>query len=309
MNWGRSPSLAIALRVAVPVMVLIAVWQLAGGAEVLDRLRALDWRWLVAALSALMLQTVLSAVRWQIVAGALGVSLSSERAMGEYFVAQLVNQTVPGGVVGDAARAVRSRHAAGLARSAQAVIIERLAGQIVLVTVLVVGLAFSLMAGSLDWPEFAGGRFAAFVLIGALVVVAGGAVAARTRHAEGFLGAMARALWGRGNRAAQLALGIGIVACNLAAFAFAARATGTSLSLEAVAVLVPLILAAMLIPASVAGWGFREGAAAALFPIAGATAAAGMAASVAFGAAMLAASLPGAMFIFARSQPIGTPKS
>jgi uncharacterized membrane protein YbhN (UPF0104 family) len=94
-------------------------------------------------------------------------------------------------------------------------------------------------------------------------------------------------------RSRQIALSFGTAACNIAAFAFCAWATGTNLSLGAAAALVPLILIAMLIPVGIAGWGFREGAAAALFPMIGATAGAGVAASVAFGAMLLAASMPG----------------
>jgi len=64
-----------------------------------------------------------------------------------------------------------------------------------------------------------------------------------------------------------------------------------------VVTLIPLILTAMLIPLSVAGWGWREGAAAALFPLAGAAPDAGLAASAAFGALMLAAAMPGALWL------------
>jgi uncharacterized membrane protein YbhN (UPF0104 family) len=86
------------------------------------------------------------------------------------------------------------------------------------------------------------------------------------------------------------------VACNLAAFAFCARATGTSLGPLATVAIVPLILTAMLLPLSVGGWGWREGAAAALFPVAGFGAGAGLAASVAFGIVILIAAAPGALW-------------
>jgi hypothetical protein len=49
----------------------------------------------------------------------------------------------------------------------------------------------------------------------------------------------------------------------------------------------------MLVPISISGWGLREGAASALFPIAGATATEGFATSVAFGLAFIVAVLPG----------------
>ena len=63
----------------------------------------------------------------------------------------------------------------------------------------------------------------------------------------------ARARW------LQLGLGVAIVLCNLASFAFAARATGTVMSLEAILTLIPLILTAMLIPATSPAGGFGGG--------------------------------------------------
>jgi uncharacterized membrane protein len=66
----------------------------------------------------------------------------------------------------------------------------------------------------------------------------------------------------------------------------------------------------MLVPLSVAGWGYREGAAAAVFPLIGASAAAGVSASVVFGAVMLGASLPGLAGLLVRKgtvQPVAGP--
>jgi hypothetical protein len=91
----------------------------------------------------------------------------------------------------------------------------------------------------------------------------------------------------------QVLLSIGTATCNLAAFAFCARAVGVSLPIGTLLAIVPLVLFTMLIPLSMSGWGLREGAAAALFPIAGATAAEGFATSVAFGLAFIVAVLPG----------------
>jgi hypothetical protein len=85
---------------------------------------------------------------------------------------------------------------------------------------------------------------------------------------------------------------------QLAAFAFCARAVGVDLGLAEAAALVPLILFTMLIPISMSGWGLREGAAAALLPLAGATASGGLAASVAFGLTFVASVLPGFMVLW-----------
>jgi uncharacterized membrane protein YbhN (UPF0104 family) len=70
-------------------------------------------------------------------------------------------------------------------------------------------------------------------------------------------------------------------------------ATGTVIGPFAMLTVVPLILLAMIVPLSVAGWGVRESAAAMLFPVVGASAEAGLAASVAFGLVFLSVTLPG----------------
>ena len=88
-------------------------------------------------------------------------------------------------------------------------------------------------------------------------------------------------------------MSLGTALLNVAGFACCAAAVGLALPPATALALVPLILLTMLIPITISGWGLREGAAAALLPLAGATAAEGLAASVAFGLAVLVAALPG----------------
>jgi uncharacterized membrane protein YbhN (UPF0104 family) len=273
---------------AVPLAILAALWVWADGPGVLHRLAAADPWWLLAGLAALLGQTVLSGLRWRRVARALGQDIAAGRAVREYFVAALGNQMLPGGVAGDAARAWRARGLAGLGPAAGAVAAERLAGQVALAAVLAAGMAASLAAGAIRWPPVL--PWAVLAVLAALATAL--ALAARGGHAAG---RAIRAL--RGAAGPLAGLSTAIVALNLAGFACAARATGTALGPEAVVTVVPLVLTAMLVPASVAGWGWREGAAAALFPLAGATAQAGVAAGVAFGLVMLAAALPGAFWL------------
>ncbi|SFZ85677.1 Uncharacterized membrane protein YbhN, UPF0104 family [Devosia enhydra] len=287
------------LRLIVPVLILALLWKLADGPRALARLQTIDWGWLAAALLLVNLQTVLSALRWKLVADALGMPIRLSHAVREYYISQLVNQTLPGGVVGDAARAVRARASGGLARAAQGVMIERLAGQLALLLVLGTGLVIgAMMPGGMALP---GLPSAGALMILALVVVVAGLVmmvaARKVRFLASFPQAMRDALFTGTRLPLQAGLSLLIVATNLASFSFAALATGTTLGLEGVLILVPLILSAMLIPASVAGWGFREGAAAALFPLVGASASAGLAASLVFGLVILVASLPGALFV------------
>lgn len=296
---GARRSLLRWARLIVPVLILALLWKLADGPRALARLQTVDWRWLLAALVFVNLQTMLSALRWKLVAGSLGMPIGFGHAIREYYISQVVNQTLPGGIVGDAARAVRARAGAGLGRAAQGVMIERLAGQIAMVLVLCAGLALgATLPGGMALPGLpSAGAVVALVAVLVVTTLALMIAARRVRFIATFPAAMRDALFSGVRLPIQAGLSLLIVATNLASFSFAALATGTGLGLEGVLILVPLILSAMLIPASVAGWGFREGAAAALFPLVGAAASAGFAASLAFGLVVLVGSLPGAFFI------------
>lgn len=300
----RAVVLQLLLRLAPPVVIIGLLWTLADGPGALALLAEADWLYLFLAFVAVNLQTIASAGRWLCVAARLDQHMARGHAVAEYYVSQLVNQSLPGGVLGDAARAVRARHQAGLGIAAKAVIIERLAGQIAMFGLLAVALVWALLnPGGLSLALAPDHLLAAALVLLALAALGALALRLARRHWRQQLGrSISTALLTRGAWVEQVPLGGVIVALNLSSFTFCALATGTTLDAEGILVLVPLILCAMLIPTTVAGWGFREGAAAALFPLAGATAAAGFAASIAFGLVILAASLPGLFFLL-RQRP------
>lgn len=291
-------ALIVTAQAVVTIGLFALLWQVADGADALTALLGVNLWWVGAALVALTLHTVLAAERWRLTAGALGLPLGRGHALREYYLAQLVNSTVPGGVVGDAGRAVRSRKQAGLTIAAQAVVVERFAGQVALLTVMIVSVAITaLVPGGLEWPGWMLG-LAATITLASLAVVG---VLLAARFVPGRFGARvaelsrtaAIALAGRRVLPRQVALSAGTTACILIAFWFAGLSVGLSLSFAAVVTLVPLILLTMLIPITISGWGLREGAAAALLPLAGATVSESLAASVVFGLVGLVAVLPG----------------
>jgi len=305
MSRRRRALLRLAQAV-VTLGLLVLLWQVADGADAARVLLAADPRWLLAALLALTLHTVLAAERWRLTAGALGLELSRWHAVREYYLSQVVNQTVPGGVIGDAGRAVRSRGRAGLTIAVQAVVVERLAGQIAVLGVMVVAFAVTTAApGGLEWPAWVLTLAAAITaggLVGLGLLVAAGRVPGRFGQRMTELARTAAiALAGRQVIVRQVVLSAGTTACILAAFAFCAQAVGLTLPIAAVLTLVPLTLLTMLIPITISGWGLREGAAAALLPLVGATASASLAASVAFGIVALIAVLPGAPVVWMRA--------
>jgi uncharacterized membrane protein YbhN (UPF0104 family) len=298
-------ALIVTAQAVVTIALLVLLWQVADGADALEVLLGVNLWWVGVALLSLTLHTVLAAERWRLTAGALGLSLGRGHAMREYYLAQLVNSTVPGGVVGDAGRAVRSREQAGLTVAAQAVVVERFAGQVALLTTMIVSIAITaLIPGGLDWPGWMLGLAATITLVSLAVV--GVLLAARwlpgrvgPRMAE-LSRTAAIALVSPRLLPRQVALSAGTTACILIAFWATGAAVGLSLSFAAVVTLVPLILLTMVIPVTISGWGLREGAAAALLPLAGATVSESLAASVVFGLVGLVAVLPGLLVVWVR---------
>lgn len=303
---GRRALIAAA-QALVTFALLALLWLLADGADAVHVLLSANAWFIIAALAALTLHTLLAAERWRLTAAALGLTLDRGHALREYYLAQLVNQTVPGGVVGDAGRAVRSREQAGLTVAAQAVIVERFAGQAAMIATMVIGVTITtLLPGGLEWPGWMLGLAATITLVslaGLGVLLVAGLVPGRFGARVGELARTAAvALVGARVVLHQLVLSAATTACILAAFAFSALAVGLSLPFGAIVTLVPLMLLTMLIPITISGWGLREGAAAALLPLAGAAVSESLAASVLFGLLGLVAVLPGAAVVWMSSR-------
>jgi glycosyltransferase 2 family protein len=289
------PRLLAVLRLVATVVVLALVVRVLGAQDIGAQLRGTSWPWLALAVAALSGQIVLSALRWRLTAGALGLPVGRRRAVREYWLSVLGNTMLPGGVLGDLGRVARMRHDAGLGRAAETVVIERLAGQLALFAVAGLG------AVAWFWPHPVAQAGAGGALVAGLV----GAVTIR-RAARGqgrvarLLRLLGRAWTGPAVWREQLGLTALILACNIGGFWAAARAVGLVLDPVGALFVIPAALAAMLVPLTVNGWGLREGAAAAVWPLAGASAAQSVAASVVFGVAALLAALPGVLAIRGR---------
>lgn len=287
---------AYALRLGISLAILAAIVWIVDAPEAFARLRGMDLRWIALGVGCFSLVTVLMAWRWKITAQRLGASFGIGWAIREYYLSQLVNLCLPGGVLGDAGRAWRTpRGTIDLTRAAHAVMIERLAGQAGVLLVLMAGLGWAALPGGVAWPDwlFRGLLLALCACVGVAVLV--GLILWRSGPVRRFWHSLEAALLAPAVILSQLLLSLAIALVMIVAFWACARATGTALSAEAALVLVPLILTAMMIPVSVGGWGLREGAAAALFPVVGASASAGVAAGAAYGLALMIACLPGVL--------------
>ncbi|ARF54033.1 lysylphosphatidylglycerol synthase transmembrane domain-containing protein [Streptomyces gilvosporeus] len=283
----------------------VLVWRLGSGAF-LDGLRRIDAPTLLSALVLGLLTTVFSAWRWCLVARGLGLRLPLGRAVADYYRALFLNAALPGGVLGDVHRAVRHGRSAGdLGRGVRAVVLERTAGQVVL---LVAGTAVLLLRPS---PALAqagrllgtpAGWVSAAVVASAAIAVAywsrGASRAARAVRTA--LAEARRALFARASWPGVTLSSVVVLAGYLAMFVLAARVAGVSAPVAELVPLVVLALLAMALPLNVGGWGPREGVAAWAFGAAGLGAAQGLASAVVYGVLAFAASLPGAGVLVVR---------
>jgi uncharacterized membrane protein YbhN (UPF0104 family) len=292
----------------------VVVWRLGTGAFV-DGLRLVDGGAVLAALAIGLLTTVLSAWRWCLVARGLGLRLPLPTAVADYYRALLLNAVLPTGVLGDVHRAVNhGRDAGDVGRGVRAVVLERVAGQVVItvagVTVLLTQPA--LVSGVAR--ELVPSREVAFAVLSVLAVVivltartlrgratSKGRRALATAWADARLGLLARGTW-----PAVVVLSATALLGHVTLFLVAAHIAGSSASVVRLVPPMVLALLAMGLPVNIGGWGPREAVSALAFGAAGMGAPQGLTTAVVYGILALAASLPGAMvliFRYRRSPP------
>lgn len=273
-------------------------------AAIVAEISAFSPLWLAAALAVTFVQVLVSAWRWRFTAHRLDLSLSWLRALGDYYLANFVNQVLPGGVAGDALRAHgHARDTGSTGPAWRAVVIERTSGQLVVAlgTVVVFGLVpVWREVWSAAWPGGAGAWLLALLAVVLLTAVLAAIVRRWPTHwrvlrEDIHVALLAPAAWPR-----QLASSIAIVFSYVLVFALAGRAIGAGMDFTLLLAVALPILLAMLIPLSVAGWGFREAAAASVWLALGLPAEQGVAVAMAYGLVNLAASLPGALLLAVR---------
>jgi len=292
------------------ILMVALVWWL-GPLELVDQFKTFDLNWLWLALVIGIAQVMLSAFRWHFTARSLDIPLSFLAAWREYYLASLINQVLPGGVVGDAYRA--KRHADQSARRSRAwlaVVIERFSGQLMLFV-----LTLGVLVFSTTWHQALGDLWvdvetssAMMLAIGlsALLIAAVWLIHRSIRRSKQStdrpthwvsmaLHGIQQAFWPTSRLSIQLASSAVILMSYVAIFVVAAKALGVDLSTAMLIILAPPLLLAMVIPITVSGWGLREAAAAGAWATLGLDPAQGVAVSVAYGLLIFLLALPGVL--------------
>ena len=303
-----------ALRIAGSVAFMaLALWGIGVG-DVADTIAHIDASWLTVALLALGASSTIAAARWWIVMRAAGIELSPYQTLRLAFIGQFFSNALPTGFGGDAVRIwMAGRRSGRMAAVGASVLVDRLAAVWALVAL---GLGALVVEGSAIPGEVRVAMVAsALAGLAATVLLLGGAPATRLAAA---LSRWARlgsavdrvgsslALY-RGRRRAliaALALSLGAQGCVAVAAWSLARGLGVEVSLLVLAAVIPAVLLATTLPASVNGLGVREAAFRGLLVPAGIAPADAVALSLATVAAGALVSLPGALWwLAARGRP------
>lgn len=297
---GRRVLLGWLQALAGAAVMAALLWTLGSG-PFIDGLLAVDARAVAAAMVITLGTTLCCAWRWQLVARGLGQTIPFWPAVAAYYRSQFLNSVLPGGILGDVHRGVDQGSRDGdVGGGLRAVAWDRATGQVVQLVLAV------LVLWLLPSPLHRFGGILAGVLL-ALAAIAAALLRWPPRTGTSWWARFLRAVTSdvrQGLLRRRTAPGIvlastGAVAGHTAIFLIAAGAAGTAATAAQLLPLAMLVLLAMSVPASIAGWGPREGAAAWAFMAAGLGAAQGVSAAVVYGVLSLAACLPGAVVLLA----------
>jgi uncharacterized protein (TIRG00374 family) len=258
-----------------------------------ERLSRLESGWIVLALFLLTVQVALLAARWRTIAAACGADLAFGSALQISFVAAFFNQVLPSTIGGDGARIwLLARRGARWASATYSVLIDRVAGVLILALVVIACLPWTL--------ELIRDPIArAFLLVigfgavaGALVFVSIGVWFRRwldqwtvTRHLSSASRAAAMLCGSLRSTAIVIACSVAIHLLTVAAAWCCIKAVAAPVSFAQVLFLMPPVLLIATVPVSIAGWGVRESSMVVTFAYAGLAQGDGLTLSLLFGAA------------------------
>ena len=290
------------LRGLVGLVVLVAVLWWFPTEAFTSAFAMLDLPSMAAALVLGVVTTVCSAGRWLLVARRVGLRLFLGRAIADYYRSLFLNAVLPAGVLGDVHRAVSHGHRSGdLGRGVRAVVLERVAGQAVLV------LATAALLFTLPTTLLGTGLRAIAVSVGVVILaLVVGTVGLRFGRAR-------RSRWWRALHTVTRDARVGLMTCgpqvvvlsvvalagNVCLFVLAASTAGVDAPMFPLVPLAMVALLAMSLPINVGGWGPREAVTAMAFGAVGLGSAQGLTVSVLHGLLALVAALPGAAVLVA----------
>jgi uncharacterized membrane protein YbhN (UPF0104 family) len=253
-----------------------------------------EWGWFILAAILVPIQIVLASWRWRRISNDLGLPLSRLNATSEFGLSTLLNQVLPGGVVGDAIRVWRQRSGHGtFGGPLRAAVVDRAIGHVAHVAVTAFGLGLWIVVHPTPPPEIA------WAIVGTIAVVLMCVWNWPVPGVRRVIADARTALTGWHRALEHTTVSIVLVGLFLLCFWCCAQALHLPLGVGAITA-VPLLMLALVLPISVGGWGLREVSATAVLGTLGWSVESSVALSAAYGMVNLVGASPAAL-VFLRT--------
>lgn len=267
-------------------------WQIANG---------LPLALAAGAMLLLILQAMLSALRWVLVSRRTAAHLPFAPALAVFMLSLFYNQALPSTVPGDAARIWGAARFGGKGEAVVGVLLDRILTLLALLLLAGVSIT-TLLLERVTTPLLVIPLLvlaSAFVALSILVIFRHRIQELFSPRAGAFVLRLGDALHRLASSSDLVWLGavsLLIHALGIATIWVLAQGMGISLSAKAVFVAMPLVLLAALVPVSVNGWGVREGTMVAVLAMFGIARTEAATLSVVYGLFQLALGLVGGLF-------------
>ena len=303
-------------RIAISAGLLAVVALSIDWGDVSDQLSEASWGLFALGTLLLVGNLMLAAVRWQILLNGAGLHPLLRVSLRAYWIGLFANNLLPTGFGGDAVRAwIVASKGAPLARALTSVLVDRATAFSVLIPVAWLGV----LVGGGAIPGSLVGLLAfvtAATAVGALVAIGvlrrrglGRFLPSALRPWAAMVAGTLRRYGSERERVVEVViLAILFQLLIIGATWVLSEALALDLSPELIAVVLPLVLFATVMPISIAGFGVREGAFVALLGEAGVSSADAVLLSLATVASLALASLPGGVLLMVRQERIESPE-
>lgn len=307
--------LPLLLKAAVSILLLYLSLRSVHMETVATRLSQFDPLWIGLALVLLTLQVGLLALRWREIADVCGIHIGLSPISHIAFIANFFNQVLPSSVGGDAARVwLLARKGGGWASATYSVLIDRIAGVLILALIVIACLPWTLTLIHDVLARAVLILIGAGAVIGALVFLGIGMLPRRwfdrfmpTRH----LAETSRAAWRLCRMPGPALI---VTACSIAIHVMTVtvawccmKAVAAPVGFAPILFLMPPVLLVATVPISIAGWGVRESSMVMAFASAGLSQSDGLMLSILFGATSFAVGALGGLVWIASGVKVGRP--
>ena len=267
------------------------------GINISNILSIVDIRYIILIILISIIQHFLSAYRWMYISKITNLNISFKNSIQFYYISTFMNNILPGGIIGDMFRIYHTTEnkieILKMGKSVQAVIFERLSGQIMLLAFFIVSLTLYFLVNH-KYEAFFYLFFPSLLIFFIFKLFLNKKIKkmlSGKRISSNFYAVFSGEVFWR-----HLILSFFVVCSYVLIYVISAISLGLDIDYIAFMVFSPIILFSMTLPISIGGWGIRELTALLLSLLLGLSASASISVSIIYGILNLICSLPGLYF-------------